>query len=74
MKKITQRLNKTMAKAGFVAAGAALSAQSFAINDEDITGAFAAGETSYGLAIAGIIGLAAIGVGVGFVMGMLRKS
>lgn len=74
MKKITQRLNASARKVGFVAVGVAASSSALATTDEAVTAAFTKGETSYGLAVAGIIGLAAVGVAVSMIIGMMRKS
>ena len=68
--KLQQAGYKTLALA--VASTASVSA--FATTDEDITAAFTAGETTYQLAISGIIGLAAAGVAVGLIISMFRKS
>lgn len=39
-----------------------------------INSAFATGKTSYTAAVTGLIGLAAVGVAVGFIISMLRRS
>lgn len=74
MKKITQRLQGAARKAGFVAAGTLASAGAFADTGTDITDAFTTGQANYQLAVGGLIALAAVGVAVGFIIGMLRKS
>lgn len=74
MKKITQHLQGAARKAGFVAAGTLASAGAFATTAEDITAAFTSGQSNYQLAVGGLIALAAVGVAVGFIIGILRKS
>ncbi|WP_225690772.1 hypothetical protein [Thalassolituus sp. ST750PaO-4] len=74
MKKITQRLNASARRAAFVITGTVASSAAFADTATDITDAFTAGETNYQLAVGGLIGLAAIGVAVGFIISMLRRS
>lgn len=74
MKKITQRLNASARRVAFVITGTVASSAAFADTATDITEAFATGESNYQLAVTGIVGIAAIGVAVGFILGMLRRS
>lgn len=48
-------------------------ASAFAIDDTQITDSFTAANTSYGLVIAGVITLVAIGVGLNMIVGAMRK-
>lgn len=68
------KLKKAGYKAVALAACSTASISAFATTDEDITAAFTSGETTYQLAISGIIGLAALGVAVGLVIAMFKKS
>lgn len=61
-------------KAVAIATGSLASVGAFATTDEEVTAAFTAGEATFLLAVAGIIGLAAIGVGVKTVVGMMKSS
>lgn len=74
MKNKLIKLQKAGYRATALAAGSIASTGAFATTDEDISAAFSAGETTYQVAISGIIGLAALGVAVGLVIAMFRKS
>lgn len=74
MKNKLIKLQKSGYKAIALAAASTASVSAFATTDEDVTAAFTAGETTYQLATSGLIGLAAIGVAVGLVIAMFRKS
>jgi len=74
MKKLLIQAKNNARKVGFVASGVALSSGAYAIDDTAITDAFTAANTSYGTAVAGIITLVAIGVGLGMVISAMRKS
>jgi len=74
MKKITQRLKGAARKAAFAVAGSAASAGAFALETTDIEAAMSSGETAYGTVVAGVIALAAIGVAVGLVLSMMKRT
>ena len=63
-----------MKKAGFVALGVAASGSAFAVDDQQITDALAAGETSYGLVVAGLVTIAAVAAGLGYILAGMKKS
>ena len=74
MKKLIRNGQTLARKAGFIAVGAAASSSAFAIETADIEAAFETGSVSVGTVVTGLISLAAIGVGIGLIMGLLRKS
>lgn len=70
MKKIKQALKNTaLGVVGAVASSAAFADTATAISD-----AITSGESNYSLVVAGVIGIAAIGVAVGLVLSMMRRS
>lgn len=62
------------AKAGLVVTSMVAASPSFAeTTQEAITAAVAAGQSSVSLTVAGVIGLAALGFGVGMIVSFLRR-
>lgn len=62
-----------LARLAAVSAATFGTASAFAVDDAQITESFASANTSYGLVIAGVITLVAIGVGLNMIVGAMRK-
>ena len=77
MKKITQRMKTAVRTGAYIAAGSALSAGAFAVEVGDgsaVAGALSYGQTAVTTVVAGVIGIVAVVVGLGYVISTLRKS
>ncbi|GAA5442911.1 hypothetical protein Misp06_01086 [Microbulbifer sp. NBRC 101763] len=73
MKKLAQTLRTAKAKAAIAATSLLVAAQSYGIETQDITDAYTSGNSAVSVTTAGMITLVAGVVGVGLVVGMLRK-
>lgn len=69
-----QKLKNSASKLGFATFAVVAPLSAFATTDDDITAGFTTGQVSYLLAVSGIIGLVAAGVGVKMIIGMMKSS
>lgn len=74
MKKLIRNGQTLARKAGFVAVGVAGSSSALAIETAEVTSAFESGNAAMTVVVAGLIGLAAVAVGIGLVLGLMKKS
>ncbi len=78
MTTFTHNLKQRARQAGFVALGTVASAGAMAnttgTTETAINAAVEAGKGNYELVVAGIIGIAAVGVAVGLILGMMKRS
>lgn len=74
MKKHLKSLKNRSTQAMLAVSATVISAGAFALDDEAVTAAYSDGSTSVGVAVAGLIGLTALVVGVNIVMGLLKRG
>ena len=74
MKKLIRNGQTLARKAAFVATGAMAASSASALDSADITTAFEGGNEAMTAVVGGLIAMAAIAVGVGLVLGLMRKS
>ena len=74
MKKLLRSVGAPSKKALAVFVGSFATSSAFAIESEQITAAFEAGEGVMTTVVTGLIAMAAIAVGVGLVLSLMKKS